>query len=428
MKLTRFAAFILMLLVCVTLAIPVYAEESGDTSVDTEVETPDYDYVIKYGYKPLQAYDGATPADYIKGVTPKPSYVNAGDSHVVSDNYYRWRDYVFVGWRAGGKLYKPGEVIYNISSDITFTAEWARPERPQLTVHGILSYSKNGKVVETVSAPIGQSIKLKEGEWQDKSGRIFTGGSNFLMSFTSVDFAEPTLGYTTATVKYNGDGVANGIQSAFKIKHGSSFIVDGCYGVKEGYAFSGWFDGKDRVYLEGDTCVVNGDLTLTALWRENEKPAPNYCTVTLSVGEGGSSVSAGKSTIEKGKKFTFTVQADNGYKLISVICDGAELGVGGNYTLTVNADMNINVSFEKLPEEAPIISEEEVTSEESIVSNDETSENAPASKDESGDAPIADDEKDGSFTKIIVIAVAAIICIGGVAIAAKTTAKNKRKR
>ncbi len=428
MKTTKLTAFILALLVCMSFVLCVYAEESGDAEASTDAETPapSYDYVIKYGYKSLQSYDGATPADYIKGSTPKPSYVNAGDSHVVSDNYYGWRDYVFVGWRAGGKLYQPGDVIYNVSSDITFIAEWARPTRPSMTVHGILSYSKNGKVIETVSAPIGQSVKLKEGEWQDASGRIFAGGANFLMSFTGVDFAEPTLGYTTATVKYNGDGVTSGIQSTFKIKNGSSFIVDGCYGAKEGYTFSGWSDGKDRVYLEGDTCAVNGDLTLTALWRENEKPAPNYCTVTLSVGEGGSSVSAGKSTIEKGKKFTFTVQADKGYKLSSVISDGAELGTGGTYTLTVNADMSISASFEKLPEEAPAVSEDWAP-DESAASTEELSGNETVSREES-EASTSNDDENGSFTKIIVIVIAAVICVGSVVLAAKATSKNKRKR
>jgi len=424
MKLMRTAVIALVLLLALNLAPFAFAEGESSESPDQ----PEYDYTITYGYTPL-VYDGVEAADYVKGETPATAYLKAGDNHVVSANYYTFRDYVFAGWRCNGKLYQPREIIYNVNSNMKLIAEWKRPPRPEMTVLGIISYEQNGKVSETKSLEVGTTVTLKDGYWKDSYGRIFEGGSKFLLSFNIVDFVPAAKGGDTVAVKYNGDGVTNGIQSAFEVEKDGSFMVDGCYGVKEGYSFSGWSDGNGRVYLVGDTCVATGDLTLTAIWRENAKPAPDYCTVNLNVGVGGDGVPAGKSTIEKGKSFTFKVTAIEGYKLISVTADGAELGTVGEYTLTVNADMSINASFEKLPEPPAADSKDESLEESEEDSTEDESNTVDNSAEESESKDSSDDGKGGG--RILFIILATVICVGAIALAgwfsAKSTGKRKRK-
>ncbi len=423
MKLIKNTAVVLALLFVFAQGVLVFAEESSGDSVSE----PEYDYTVSYGYRPLE-YAGTPASDYVIGTTPATAYLKAGDNHKVSACYYSFRDYEFAGWSCNGKRYQPGEIIYNVNSNMKLIAEWKRPARPDMTVLGIISYAENGKVTETKSVELGTILTLKEGYWKDGYGRIFNGGSRFLLSFNIVDFVPAAKGSSTVSVKYDGGGVSDGIQSAFAVEAGGSFMVDGCYGVKEGYSFSGWSDGEGRVYLVGDTCVATKDTVLTAIWRENAKPAPNYCTVNLKVGEGGEGLPAGKSTVEKGKSFSFKINAIEGYKLISVVADGAELGTGGEYTLTVNADMSISASFEKLPE-PPVINESKEEDSDTEADSGETEESSTeAESSESAGNTEDPDGKDDNGRRTVFIIIATVVCVGAIVLAGWFSAKSNKKR
>lgn len=429
MKALKAAALFFALVLAFTCTLSVYAEgddASGDDTSGGDVSNvaPNYDYYIKYGYKPLVSYDGTAASDYITGQTPATAYLKAGENHVVSVNYYRFRDYVFVGWRCGNTLYKPGDIIYNVNSNMTLIAEWARPTRPDMSVLGIVSYSQGGKVVETRSVQLGTTVVLRDGLWLDNCGRIFEGGKSFLLSFNTVDFVAVDSSTNTVSVSYNGGGVSDGIQCGFSVAAGGSFIVDGCYGKRDGYKFTGWTDGNGRVYLAGDTCVAQSNTVLTAMWQESAKPVPDYCTVTVSVGEGGTATPAGKSTVEKGKSFSFTVAANSGYKLISVSSNGAELGTGGEYTLAVNSDMSINVKFEKLPN-APVGDNSSTTTDDESAQVGE--ESGADSNDSSVSSSQTDNSKNSGGAKIYVVIVAVIGCALGIGAAAWFAAKSKAK-
>lgn len=414
MKFTSICAIALALLLSVLGPLVAYAEESEDSSVTGKFQ-------MSYGYSPLQSWDGTQASDYVKGTTPPTEYVEAGDSYVVAQNGYTFRDYVFAGWSCNGKVYQPGETIYNVGSDMSFIAQWTRAPRPDVTVIGIVSYSENDVVTSTESVAVGSTVTLKDGLWADGYGRVFGGGSKFLLSETTADFTATTAPANAVTVKYSGaDG---GMQCAFSIAKGGSFTVDGCYAEKEGYVFSGWeYNGK--VYLAGDTCVVEGAMVLSAVWRESSTPAPDYQTVNVSVGEGGSATPAGKSTVLKGESFTFTVKADSGYRLLSVLCDGQELGTGGTYTLTIRTDTNITVSFERLA--TADVSTDNGTSSSTVIS-DSTS----TAVDSQAPAPSSDSEPDGNGTntKVIALAVAGVCCAVGIVTALLyNNKKPKRKR
>lgn len=426
MKRFAIAFTALMLLLAILVPAYVFAEgESGDgASTDNLVEPSGFRMV--YGYKPLQSYDGATASDYIKGQTPSTAYVQEGGSYTVSANYYTFRDYVFAGWSCNGKIYQPGDVIYNVKSDMTFTATWARGPRPEMVIYGILSYSEGGKVTSTRSVAIGSTVALEDGTWLDQYGRVFSGGTKFLMSSTEVEFSAGTSPSATVNVKYSGAG--NGVQSAFKIAKGGSFAVDGCYENRDGYTFTGWQCG-DRVYLSGDTCVATEDMVLTAMWREQSKPAPDYCTVNVTVGEGGTATPSGKSTVVKGEKFTFTVQADEYYVLESVVCGGQELGTGGTYTVTVNSSLDVSVSFKAL--DKPVESQPEKEESSNAVSADASLE---ASSDSSVDDLDGNEDKPGISRKTIALIISGIICAAVIAavvfyyLTSNASSATKRKR
>lgn len=412
MKFIRFCAIALALLFSVIGPLAAYAEESEDSPVAGKFQ-------MSYGYSPLQSWDGTQASDYVKGTTPPTEYVEAGGSYVVAQNGYTFRDYVFAGWSCNGKVYQPGETVYNVSGDMTFIAQWARAPRPDMTVIGIISYSENGKVTSAESVAVGSTVTLKDGLWADGYGRVFSGGSKYLLSETTADFTAATAPENAVTVKYSGaDG---GMQCAFSIAKGGSFTVDGCYAEKEGYAFSGWeYDGK--VYLAGDTCVVEGAMVLNAVWRESSAPAPDYITVNIAVGAGGSATPAGKSTVVKGENFAFTVKADSGYRLLSVLCDGQELGTGGTYTLTIKSDTNITVSFERLA-----TADVSTDSSSSTVISDSTS----TVLDSQSPAPSSSAKPDdnGGNTKVIALAVAGVCCAVGIVTALLyNNKKPKRKR
>lgn len=408
MKKLGIVALVLMLALAMLVPTYVFAEgESVDTpsdlsSTDPTPVTPS-GFKMSYGYRKLQSYDGATPAEYVKGQTPATAYVEGGGSYKVSANYYTYNDYVFAGWSCGGKIYQPGEVIYNVRSDMTFIATWARGARPDMVVYGILSYSEGGKVTDSLSVAVGSTVKLKEGTWLDSFGRVFKGGSAFLLSATEAELSAGTEPSDTVSVKYSG--ASAGTQSAFKIAKNGCFAVDGCYEKRSGFTFTGWQCG-DKVYLPGDTCVASESITFTAIWREASKPAPNYCTVNVTVGEGGTATPGGKSTVVKGEKFTFTVEADDYYALESVVCGGNELGTGGSYTVTVNSNLDIKVSFKKLdkPAEPKPESKDEAESKEPSV-DEETSD---VSTDNNGGT---NEGGNGISRKAMALIAAGLMCV-----------------
>ena len=437
MKFYRLISLLLAFILTVGAGIYVYAEESGDNGTVSEDNTPPTNddsgdspvpddsstttenntqggYAIKYGYRPLVAYDGAKASDYIKGPTPPTAYVSPGGSHTVANNHYTFRDYVFAGWSCGGKIYKPGDVIYNINSSMTLIAEWVRPPRPDMTVIGILSYADGDEILNSVSVPVGSTITIDDGAWQDEEGRIFSGGSKFLLSFSTVDFQKYSGSDNTVKISYNGNGASTGIQCSFKAVSGTPFTVDGCYAVRDGYSFIGWKDGNGKIYLSGDTCTATEDTVFTAQWQEQSKPAPDYCSVSVNVGEGGKADPTGKTTVVKGDRITVNVSADKGYKLISVVRDGTELGTGGSYTLTVNADTALDITFEYVggdtePGESKGENGESVDDASSDKSQMPDEDTSPAeSQDDSnkGSTNNNDDSKNG-----IVLALAILLCV-----------------
>ena len=403
----------------------VRAEESGAEESSPESAPPAGYYKISYGYKDLVTSAGDRPSDYVKGAAPPAAYVREGQSHTVAANGYTFRDYIFAGWEDGKNLYRPGEVIYNISSNITLTAKWDRGKSPGIVTYGILIYASGGgnEVLDTL--PLGKTVKLKEGRWIDGEGRVFEGGGAYLLQHSAETLAAHTGGGELVSVGYNAAGGAGPVQSGFKIAKGSTFTVDGCYAVKEGFEFLCWNDAAGKAYFPGDSCAVTEELVFTAQWREKDVPAPDYCSVTLSAGQGGTVSPRGKTTVKKGDSFSFTVSAEGKNTLASVLCGGKELGTGGSYTVTITADTEIYAAFNIAAQPSETVSDDKSTPE-SPSDADDSAALPLSSADNTGNENAADDPD-------ILIIITASVCLLGAVVAVgfvqkKTKKKSKKRR
>lgn len=428
MKYCRIICFVLTLFVITSLCPCVFAEESAELSEES-ASVGGGGFAISYGYKPLQAPNGVNAANYVKGPTPPTEYVSAGGSHTVAENDYTFRDYVFVGWSCNGKLYKPGEVIYNVQSSMSLIATWGRCAVDGITVFGVLSYADD----EAINVAVGSTVDLKSGTWQTEDGKIIKGENRFLMSFTNVSLKSYSAEAESYKISYNGNGANDGVQCDFRVEAGSSFTVDNCFGNRDGYSFIGWEDSQGRIYLAGDTCTVNGDTVLTAKWQESSKPAPDYCSVSLSSGEGGSISPAGKTTVLKGDVLEFAVAAEKGYELSSVICDGEELGTGGTYKKTVNADMIIKASFVFVgvedSSEVPVVSAPEETSEDGQQTEEEISDIIESAEESESKAPSdVKSNDDGKGKTYVLLLCILFIVAGGWFVAISIMNKSKKKK
>jgi len=80
---------------------------------------------------------------------------------------------------------------------------------------------------------------------------------------------------TMCTVTYDANG-GSVIPENETVEGGTSVVLP--TPEREGYVFYGWSD-EEATYNPGDTYIVTGDVTLTALWTENADVAPNYTLV-----------------------------------------------------------------------------------------------------------------------------------------------------
>ena len=404
--------------------------ENEDLS-STSSEGAPITYTVSYGYKKVQASTGETPQNYVQGTAPESQIVLAGGSHTVEANTFKFRDYIFNGWsctytnengESVTKYYSPGEVIYNIQSDMHLCATWRREEL-DFEIYGVVSFDGASEAGRNVC--IGDVFKIPApaagaDAWVSE-GRIFFEGDRFYVSSLITEF-EPYypddnyLAGNVVSVSYDLNGGSGNAQSSFTATPGKGFKVDGCNAEKKGCTFVGWaIDGGSNLYREGDTCLASENVNFVAVWNEVSKPADKYYTVKLSAGEGGSVSPYGQISVKKGEACEFTVTADKYFKISSVTYNGEELGVGGSYKMTVNGDSTVKAVFES---DGTYPSEDEV-SEESYesVSSEELSEQTVSKEDSAthviNDQTVEESDEDGNagagFLALVILGVVLVI-------------------
>ncbi len=78
----------------------------------------------------------------------------------------------------------------------------------------------------------------------------------------------------------------------------------------------------------------------------NPEPAPTAYTVSASAGTGGTISPSGNVSVTSGTNQTFTIKANNGYSINSVLVDGSSVGAVSSYTFSkVTANQTIAASF-----------------------------------------------------------------------------------
>ncbi|MCL1809976.1 MAG: InlB B-repeat-containing protein, partial [Clostridiales bacterium] len=145
---------------------------------------------------------------------------------------------------------------------------------------GRLDYSFDGK---SYSYTVASTVKQFGGTdvyWG------FTGATGEETQINAVAFkALPDQKPQTAKVTYNPNGGVGTINTV-TVPKGSIHVVTGQGYFRDGYTFNGWNtkpDGTGIAYQNGQTILVNDDITLYAQW----KPNVALCTVSYLPGIGG---------------------------------------------------------------------------------------------------------------------------------------------
>ena len=82
----------------------------------------------------------------------------------------------------------------------------------------------------------------------------------------------------------------------------------------------------------------------------------NYVAVTASAGEGGTITPAGQTLVKKGTSKTFDIAPAQGYEIVNVNVDGADLGPISYYTFQrVGVDHTISATFQKAQQSGDVV-------------------------------------------------------------------------
>ena len=117
-------------------------------------------------------------------------------------------------------------------------------------------------------------------------------------------------------------------------------IQDGTVGKEQYFAvYTDGTDSKDTYSLSADGMLTQKGLT----WEEKQ---PTGFTITAIAGANGSISPSGVVSVEAGGSQTFTITANEGYKIADVLVDGKSVGAVGSYTFSdVQANRTIAATF-----------------------------------------------------------------------------------
>ena len=190
----------------------------------------------------------------------------------------------------------------------------------------------------------------------------------------------------TSAAETDKTGLADAIARAE-----SELEKTGTYTEESLAALESALEAAKSVYENADASQSGIDAQTAALEEALEKletqPETETYTVTASAGEGGSIDPSGEFEVQAGGSVTFTITAEEGYKVSDVTVNGVSAGPVTEYTLTdVSEDTTVEASFE---EEEPAGG-----SEEGGDSQNPGGDNQPDDQQDSGGASDVEDTQD----------------------------------
>ena len=125
--------------------------------------------------------------------------------------------------------------------------------------------------------------------------------------------------------------------------------------TRSNYRFDGWYADSTLKTPYDFTKPVTENITLYAKWTYMSSggggggsTAATTYTVTASAGNGGTISPSGKVSVNRGNSKTFTITANEGYRIADVLVNGKSVGAVGSYTIkNITANQTITASFAK---------------------------------------------------------------------------------
>ena len=261
------------------------------------------------------------------------------------------KGYSFKGWYEDEALTvfagNAGEKHYAPQKDTSYYAAWEKTD-------ATISFDADGGEMEDgdVTAKIGDTITLpnctKEGYeftgWYDGDTCVGQAGEEYTVSDdVTLKARYEKKEAATCTITFDADGgkMEGGTVIA---KAGDTVTLPNC--TKDGYEFTGWYDGDTCIGKAGDRYTVSADVTLKARYEKKEAEAV-ICTVTFDV-DGGDT--ARKSIdAEKGSAIILPACSKTGYEFLGWFLasdDSICIGQAGE-EFTVQGDISLKAHFEK---------------------------------------------------------------------------------
>jgi uncharacterized repeat protein (TIGR02543 family) len=236
----------------------------------------------------------------------------------------------FVGWCINadgtGTSYSPAQTFAMGTSNVTLYAKWSVNPTYAVTYLGNGNTSGNPPTDSTnyetgwnVTVKTNSGSLAKTGNtfvgWcinADGSGTSYTPGNTFAMGTSNVTLYAKWSLNPTYNVTYTGNGNTGGNPPTDSTNYeaGSTVTVLGNTGslTKTGSTFTGWYDaGTTSTYTPGNQFVLDGPITLQAVWTTN----PTYTVTYYGNGNTGGNPPTDSTSYETGALVTVMSNSGN---------------------------------------------------------------------------------------------------------------------
>lgn len=261
------------------------------------------------------------------------------------------KGYSFKGWYEDEALTvfagNAGEKHYAPQKDTSYYVAWEKSE-------STVTFDADGGKMEggDITAKVGDTIILpdctKEGYefigWYDGDTCAGQAGEEYTVSDdVTLKARYEKKEAATCTITFDADGgkIEGGTVVA---KAGDTITLPAC--TKEGYEFTGWYDGDTCIGKAGEKYTVSADITLKARYEKKEDETV-ICTVTFDA-DGGETARESISA-EKGSAIILPACSKTGYEFLGwfLASDDSICAGQAGEEFTVQGDIILKAHFEK---------------------------------------------------------------------------------